>query len=282
MTRRLLGILLVVAALAGAGASRAALRHRSADEPAAPALLYLPNGKYLRAVSLGHAGLVADAVYLWAIQYYSDYQRSERYRYVEHVFGDVIAELDPHFVDPYWLGALILIVEARDLEGGLRLLDRGFARNPDQWILPYMAAFECYRAKDYDRAARYLDAAARVKDAPAVVLRMKAGMLARAGDTRDAVALWKDVADDPRSDAGVRAMAEARVRDLTVALDLRELHEAVERFRTARGRFPGRLADLVVAGAVDAIPLDPDGKAYAYDSRTGTVTSAAGRILGPS
>lgn len=213
--KRLATLLLALAALAGAGGSRAALVRLSREAPRAPGLLYLPNGKHLKALSLGHAGLVADALYLWAIQYYSDYQRGDRFRYVEQVFGGVIGELDPHFVEPYWLGALILIVEAGDLEGGLRLLDKGFAENPTQWILPYMAAFECERTRDYARAARYLDAASRVPGAPPHVRRMKAGMLQRAGDRREAIELWRQIAEDPASDAGVRAMAEARVRDLS-------------------------------------------------------------------
>ena len=54
-------------------------------------------------------------IYIWAIQYYSNYEREDRYRYVEHVFGEVIAELDPHYIDPYWMGALIITIEAQDL-----------------------------------------------------------------------------------------------------------------------------------------------------------------------
>ena len=33
-------------------------------------------------------------------------------------------------------------------------------------------------------------------------------------------------------------------------------------------------------GALHGLPLDPDGRPYAYDPRTGAVSSAAGRILG--
>jgi hypothetical protein len=77
-------------------------------------LLYLPNGKYMKLASLGQAPFLSDLVYLWAIQYYSNYSREDRFEFVEHVFSDVIAELDPHNVDPYWLGAMILSVEAGD------------------------------------------------------------------------------------------------------------------------------------------------------------------------
>ena len=37
--------------------------------------------------SLGQAQVMADLLYLWAIQYYSSYDREDRGRYVEHLFG---------------------------------------------------------------------------------------------------------------------------------------------------------------------------------------------------
>ena len=121
--RRVLVLLLLVLAVSGAVSARARLVAIDVSGQGSKDLLYMPNGKYLKAISLGHAPLVADFVYLWAIQYYSDYDRGDRYRYVEHVFGDVIGELDPGYTDPYWLGALILTTEAQDLEAGLRLLE---------------------------------------------------------------------------------------------------------------------------------------------------------------
>ena len=147
--RRRLGALALAASVAIAGWARVGLARLDDRGPEGRALLYLPNGRHLRTMSLGHAPLAADLLYLWAIQYYSDYQRADRFRFVEHVFGTVIADLDPRYVDPYWLGAMILTAEAGDLEGGLRVLDKGFERNPDAWVLAYLAGFECYRAGQY-------------------------------------------------------------------------------------------------------------------------------------
>ena len=81
--------LLVVVALAATGWSSARLEridHGSKDRE----LLYLPNGKLLHVMSLGHPTLLADVVYLWAIQHYSNYERGDRFRYLEHVFDRVI------------------------------------------------------------------------------------------------------------------------------------------------------------------------------------------------
>lgn len=273
--------LLLLASVAGAGLARSSLV-KYPEGAGEKELLYLPNGKYLKAMSLGQGPVMADLVYLWAIQYYSDYDRADRYRYVEHVFGSVITEINPYNVDPYWLGAMILNAEVGDLEGGLRLLDRGFERNPGQWILPYMAAWDCYRAKQYARAAKYFDEAAQVPGAPSYVLRMRAGMFAKEGDYRESIRQWQSVLDQSGSDAASRAIAERQIRDLTVRADLVDLTNAVAAFRARFGRSPERLEDLVTSGVLATLPIDPDHMPYAFDRRTGAVTSSAGRVLGGS
>jgi tetratricopeptide (TPR) repeat protein len=272
-------VLMVVAALA-AGSARARLAGIDASGRGAKALLYMPNGKYLKAVSLGHASLVADVVYLWAIQYYSDYEREDRYRYVEHVFGDVIGELDPAYTDPCWLGAIILTTEAQDVDAGLRLLDKGFARNPTAWILPFLAGWECDRVKRFEQAAAYFDRAARAPGAPPEMFRLKAGMAARTGNLREAIARWQDVLDDPRNDDGARAIARRQIRTLIVRADTQDLDAAIAVYRERHGRPPRSLEDLVSAGIVRSLPRDPDGQAYVYDPSTAGVSSAASRVLG--
>jgi tetratricopeptide (TPR) repeat protein len=279
MRRGLVWSLFLVVAFC-AGSARARLGGIDAGRRGTEELLYMPNGKYLKAVSLGHAPLVADFVYLWAIQYYSNYDREDRYRYVEHVFGDVIAELDPKFIDPYWLGAIILTTEAKDVDAGLRLLDKGFANNPSAWLLPFLAGWECDRVKRFDEAAEYFDRAAKAPGAPPDLFRLKAGMTALTGNLRAAIARWKDVLDDPRNDEGARAIATRQIRALTVRADTQDLETAIATYRERNGRPPRSLEDLVGAGILRSLPQDPDGNAYVFDPSSGTVSSTASRVLG--
>jgi len=269
-----------VSSIAAAGWARVGLERLVAERAGERELLYLPNGRNLRLMSLGNAPLAADLVYLWAIQYSSNYGAPDRFRFVEHVFGTVISGLDPRYIDPYWLGSMILTVEAGDLEAGLRILDKGLRNNPEAWVLAYLAGFDCYRAKRYDRAAAYFDRAARVPGAPNAVLRMKAGMLAKEGDLESAIESWREVLRDPRGDAASRAIAERQLRDLTIRADLLTLDASIRAFRDRFGRPPRRLDELVARGLVASLPRDPDGHPYAYDPRTGSAWSAAGRVLG--
>ena len=278
--RRVVVVVLLALAVLGVGSARARLADIDAAMSGTKDLLYMPNGKYLKAISLGHAPLLADFVYLWAIQYYSDYSQADRFRYVEHVFGDVISELDPGYLDPYWLGALILTTEGKDEEAGLRLLDRGFVKNPSAWILMYLAGWECQRFGQFDRAADYFDRAAKVSGSPPDLFRLKAGMTARTGNLKEAIERWQDVLDDPRNNEEARAIAERQIRTLTVRLDVMDLDAAIAAYRAQHGRPPHSLNELVRVGVLNAVPLDPDGNAYAYDPSAGTVSSAASRVLG--
>ncbi len=243
-------------------------------------LLYLPNGRLLKVMSLGHGGLLADVVYVWAIQYYSNYERRDRYRYVQHVFDGVITELDPHYVDAYWLGALILVIEARDVEAGLALLQKGIDRNPDKWILPYLAGWEAHHAGMFDRAAGYFEAASQVPDAPPVVRRMQVGMLAKAGNLREAGAMWQELLDDPAADEASTAIARRKLAEIRVELDVQALQDAVTRFRNENDRLPTRLEELVSRGYIPSLPRDPKGRTYLYDRRSGQILTPEGRILG--
>jgi tetratricopeptide (TPR) repeat protein len=239
-------------------------------------VLYLPSGKYLKAMSLGFPEVMADAIYIWSIQYYSNYDTADRFTFLEHIYSGVITELDPHYMDPYLIGSLIMSSEAGDNEMALRLLDKGMAANPREWILPFEAGFTCFNLlKDYPRAAAYFEKAIAIPDAPGVVRRIHAEMLNKAGDKRASLAYWTEV-HEKAEDAYVEDISWRHVHDLRIEIDTETLHAALEAWKDSpqgEGRYPRSLSDLQRAGLIAAVPLDPDGAPYAYDPATGSVRS---------
>ena len=270
----------MLAMVVGSSFARLRLEDPTGLAPSDKELLYLPNGRYLKLVSLGQASLVADVVYLWAIQFYSDYGREDRYTYLRHIFGEVIPQLDPRYVDPYWLGAMILSVEVGDVDGALELLEQGMAANPEAWILPYLAGWEAEGAGRTLEAAKYFERAAAIPDAPSFTRRMGVGMLVRAGRFDEALRSWGEVLDDPGSDEISRVIAERWIRILETRKTVGSLEAAVRVFEQRHGRLPRILDELVATGLVETVPIDPDGNRYDYDPRSGRVSSPAGRILG--
>ena len=251
----------------------------AARRPEAHPLLYLPSGKYLRVVALGFDGLMADIVYLWAIQYYGNYAIADRYDYLDRIFGTVITDLDPHYVDPYLIGSMIMDVEARRPQEALALLDKGIAANPDQWILAFEAGFLCYNElHDYPRAAQYYEAALRAPDVHPSVRRLYAEMINRSGDKRSSLREWAAIYDSA-SDDYVRTVAWKHVHDLKVEVDVADLNAAVVRFRGRHGRPPRALAELVESGEAAAIPVDPEERDYRYSPRDGVASYAGSMFL---
>ncbi|PYS97489.1 MAG: hypothetical protein DMF50_00410 [Acidobacteria bacterium] len=271
--------LLALAALGAAILVQGRIESQAHERSAVHPLLYLPSGKYLKVAALGFDDILADLIYLWSIQYYGDYAIEERYDYLEKIYTEVIAELDPRYIDPYLIGSLIMSAEARKPEMALRLLDKGFEKNPDQWILAFEAGFICYDdLKDYVRAAAYFEKALKVPGVHPLVRRLYAGMYERAGDKRASLREWAEIYETAGDDY-VRQVSASHVHDLEVEVDLMDLKEAVARFRRQAGRPPERLGELAASGLLREIPRDPEGREYLYDHDRGAVSYRGSLIL---
>ncbi|MCI0568664.1 MAG: hypothetical protein L0Z52_10860 [Acidobacteria bacterium] len=273
------GVILVL--LGALTATTAALRVERLREGSAPGyhLLYLPSGRSLRALTVGYEGLAADLIYIWSIQYYSNYQIQDRYDYLDQIYRRVIAELDPHFLDPYLVGSMIMSVEANRDDLALKLLDAGTKNNPREWILPFQAGFLCYnKLRDFACARDYFRRAQAIPGAPAPVRRMYAEMYNRLGDKRTSLKYWAEIHDTADSDY-VRQVSWMHVHDLRIEVDLEDLNALVQRHRESLGAPPADLQDLVHAGLLDSVPLDPEGNSYHLSPATGKVTSKSRRLL---
>lgn len=237
-------------------------------------LLFLPTGEYLDAVSLGYQTLIADALYLWSIQYYGHHRTAEGRRYLWRIF-DVITDLDPRYQDAYLTGALVMASDMADPELAIELLQKGAEQNPDDWIYWVEAAHYAWiDMEDYPLAASYFDRALEKPGVPDFIRRARAGMSEYAGQSEQALALWVDIYRDAEANDDERIMAIAwqHVYDLDVEVDLVRLQAAVESFRQARGRLPQALEELVGAGLIDRVPRTANDDAYLYEPATGAVT----------
>ena len=279
MARRLSVLAILAAFVAVTAAAERRLHVAESSRPAGSHLLYLPSGKYLRALAPGYREVMADAIYLWSIQYYANYQADERAQYLEHIYRNVITELDPHYQDPYLVGALIMVFEARDVEMALRLLEKGMGANPADWLLPLEAGFYCYDTlHDYDRAARYFERAMKVPGAHPLIRRLHANMFEKMGDRRTSWRYWTEIYRTAESDY-VRSVAYRHMHDLKIQVDLEDLGNAVAAYTRRSGRPPAGLEALVAARIIERVPLDPEGNAYLYNRNTGEVRSLARPLL---
>ena len=233
-------------------------------------IIYIPSGKYLKFAAFGNSSLLADLVYIWAIQYYSDYSIADRFKYLDHIFS-IINELDHRYLDPYETGAVIAAYEAGDLALALKILDKGLEKNPEQWIFPYMAGhYAQMMKKDHKLAQEYYMKAMEIEGAPTITRRLYANAAFKAMDFQTSLQTWLEIfrtAEDER----IKKIASNHIYQVKAALDIQRIKGAIEKFKERYGRNPLDLSQLVRAGFLDSLPKDLDGKEYLYDSRTGEV-----------
>lgn len=247
-------------------------------------IIYIPSGKFLKYATFGYRALAADAIYLWAIQYYSTPTIDDRFDHLDHIFA-IINELDPRYQDPYEVGAMIAVQEARNASDRLRdealsfglirtafaILDRGAANNPDQWVYPFNAGHVALMTlKDYPLAEKYFEQCMKIPGAPEFVERLRANAIFKKGDLRTSWETWLDIykkAPDERT----KKIASNHLYNVKAAIDSAALEDAAAKYRERFGRPPADLETLLRTGFLREVPKDMDGEDYLYDPATGKV-----------
>lgn len=261
----------LAALLGGAIATEHRLRALPRPDPLGKQLLYLPTSQMLGLLALGNDGLMADAVYVWAIQYYSQFDRSERFLYLERVF-DVITDLDPRHFDAYRMGALIMQVEApgsleEKKRAVTRLYDKGIAAMPESWQLAETAAWDCYLGfRDTALAVRYAETAVRHPEAHHRIRRALGVWRDREDtwDIADSIAYWEAALAEATT-PGEEYLTRSHLYDVIVARDREVLEPLLKGYRERFGACPTGWELLVLTGQLVDSPRDYAGNPYEID-----------------
>jgi tetratricopeptide (TPR) repeat protein len=269
-TRLLCGALLVASLVALVPVQRAidgelSLNRRMAE------VLYLPSGKVLRLLSLGHEGLLADIYWTRVVQYFGRKRIDRETRY--DLLGPLLritTELDPHLVIAYRFGAIFLGEKAPrgagQPEEALQLLRQGIVANPDYWRLWQDLGFIYYwDLKDYKSAARAFQAGSERPGAMAWMKALAATVAAEGGEIRTSRLLWSEIYRQADNDQ-IRKSAEEHLLALQAQEEMQALNALLQQYRQRQG-YPARsFRDLVTAGLLSAMPLDPTGAPYRVGS----------------
>jgi tetratricopeptide (TPR) repeat protein len=235
-------------------------------------IIYIPSGAYLKPVTFGFSSLAADLIFLWSIQYFGNPAIPDKLEHFTHIFS-IISELDPRYIDPYEVGALIALYDARDVPLAISILDMGLAKNPGRWIFPLEAGhYAQLYAKDIDLARTYYKKAMDIPGAPAIAKRLYANAAFKAMDFRTAWETWLEVRDTA-DDEEIRKIASNHLYNIQSVVDAQAVRNAVFEFRSRAGRNPSSLEELVRAGLLREVPRDYDGRDYLYDPQTGGIST---------
>lgn len=270
-------ILFGVALLAGASALLNALDRDRNAVARAEQLAYLPKGEYLKLAVLGYRQVVADLIWLQAVQHIGTKRDTQLGHTWTYHAVDVLTDLDPTFVPPYQATGLFLGVLVGRHDEGVAILRKGIQHNPASWQLPFLAGYISYYERcDPAAGGEFFRMAARVPGAPAYLPQLAARMTVESGDSSAALEFLQHFSRNV-TDERVREALFRRVKEIVQEQDLRLLEESISRYRTRYGQAPAKLEDLMLHGIIARLPVDPLGGQYELNSLTGAVTASSTR-----
>ena len=230
-------------------------------------VLYLPSPKILNELSLGYNTFIADIYWTRAVQYFgSKHQRNSTEYKLLYPLLDIATTLDPKLVPAYEFGSIFLTQKPPQGAGepykAIELLQRGIANNPGEWILYRDLGFVYYlELKDFPDAGKAFEQASEIPGAHPFLKVMAAKTLQQGGNYATSRLLWVSIATATK-DKSIQENAVKHIRALDVDEQVPELEGLARRYHERTGDWPQSFAQMVAAGYVRGIPLDPIGNPY--------------------
>ena len=243
---------------------------RKIDNVRGPSLirdtLYISSPSALKRMSLGYTGLLADIYWTRAVQYFgSHHARSAEEYNLLYPLLDITTTLDPKLIIAYRFGAIFLEEPppqgAGQPDKAVELVKARNRHNPNDWRLYYDLGFcrhgSCTTTWAHQgrlrRAPSYPIATQRSKYSPPLT-----PAAAETWKLHAAVALLYETAANEE----IRRNAFQHLQSMKADDDITELERLAEQYRSQIGGYPASFSDLIAAGMLRGVPLDPAGQPY--------------------
>ena len=281
--------------LAGLAAGVVGLQawHERSAAPLLPAgaganLLYLQSPELARRAALSFDSLVADIYWIRTVQHYGRTKLAagdvKRYDLLYPLL-DLTTSLDPRFDLAYRFGAIFLAEDppagAGRPDQAIALLEKGLRAQPGKWQFAQDIGFVHYWWRhDYRGAADWFRRASEMPGGPDWLAGVAAVVLGEGGDRASSRRLWQELLNDQDSQY-LRGQAEFRLTQLDAMDQIDGLLRVTAAYQRRLGARPASWADVVRAGLLRGVPLDPAGYPYAIDAATGGVGLSPESTLNP-
>jgi len=230
-------------------------------------LMFLPSEGRLSRLASGYSGLFADIYWTRTVQYYGRHRLAHAKEFA--LLGtllDITTRLDPHLLIAYRFGSVFLAGKppegAGDPQRAIYLLERGIVANPDYWRFWEDLGFIYYwDMKDYAHAARAFQIGSERPGALPWMRVLAASVAAQGGEFQTSRLLWTEIAQTAGNDS-IRHSAELHLAALDASEALRKLDSLLALYRQKEGHDPHSMQDLVLAGYLRGIPLDPSAEPF--------------------
>jgi len=229
----------------------------------------LRSRKLVKVMSLEYAPLLADIYWTRAVQYYGNkHLRGQANLELLWPLLDITTTLDPNLLISYRFGAMFLSQAAPGGAGrpdlAVQLIQRGIKENPEYWRLYEDLGFIYYfDLKDYQKASEAFLEGSKNPNAKLWMKVMAAKIAAEGESLETSTFLWKDIYDST-PDPTIKKTALLHLQLLRVREDCKQLDALADEYAKRYGTRPARTREMVQAGLLDAIPVDPLGFAYVF------------------
>ena len=238
----------------------------------------------LKITSFEFKGIVSDLLFIKAMVFMgSTYERKEdpRVNPDEWHWLDksltASTDLDPYFVDPYYLANAHMTWEGGMIHETNILLEKGTRYRDWDWLLPFYAGFNSFFfLHDNAKAAEFLVTASQ-RPGPSEQLLSLASRLAFKEKMTENAILYLEAIAKKTEDERLKKDYETRVRALQARL---LLERAVSVYKERFGRVPVSLKQMIEKGTIKEVPLDPYGGIFTV-SRDGGISCTSDYLLMP-
>lgn len=242
----------------------------------------------MRRLVLGFNSVAADVYWIRAVQYYGSTKLSKvedkDYSFLFPLL-DITTTLDPRFNIAYRFGAILLSEGYPNGPGrpdeAIALLEKGIRESPNKWEYYLDAGFvEYWWHDDPKAAADWFLRGSKLSTAPNWLQPLAASVLAEGGDQLAARVLWTQLAQTAEQE-WMRRTARTRLQQLDAEAVIEQIQPIVNSFYDKANRFPTGWEEVIRAGLVRGVPLDPTGVPYTLDPVSGAVDVAKDSTLYP-
>ncbi len=230
-------------------------------------VLYIPSPQIVKRLSLGYSGLLADIYWTRVVQYFGGKHKEHSMEYeLLPPLLDITTTLDPKLIPAYEFGATFLAQKppegAGNPDASVRLLEKGIRANPENWRLYYNLGYvEYIELKNYSAAAEAFDRGSKIPGAHPWLRIMAAIMAQHGGEIGTARYLWENIYTST-DDNSIKENAVKHLAALKVDENVEKLQALVDEYHKRTGRWPVNSMELVAAGLLRRIPVDPTGRPY--------------------
>jgi hypothetical protein len=234
-------------------------------------ILYIDNPVVLKKLLVGFENVAADLYWLRTVQYFGGKRQdaaNKEFDLLEPLLR-ITVTLDPKFKVAYTYGATFLSEPFPRGAGmpskGIALIDEGIRQHPEHWRFYLDKGFLYYwYLGDFRKAAEIFLEGAKIEGSPHWMRTTAGRILLEGGERQMSRALWLVIHDSAET-AQQRENAAIHLRQLDALDQIDALRRLAAQLEERTGRYPESWGELIHAGLLREVPVDPTGAPYILD-----------------